>query len=1281
MNFFKRFGLLFLSGFLFSSFVLEAVPKEMNLLPDQGYETELGKVRRLTAHQQEEAVSAEKDTCDFSEGKASLKITVKKNLRIYAAVSHGAKIHGTMPDSVSISYKSNAPGGQLLVRFLTESGGKKNWNYHLFKLPPTPKWKTFSFPLNDVPPDASVIAVEERVTSPGIFQFDDLKFYTGSEKNPSVLILLFEKGSNSCVQGLRYRGLSLPGPMVWNMLSKKQFTIEAAAAFSPGMNLEFLKKFNIVVLGCEGESTLDSQNFSSESSHKLQKMLADYVREGGGLLVMRAPGWQFGTDIKEYNSLLKPFGAEILFEQVVDPAHQFIIPGSGAKVFWTDNLKKHPVTNGVRGFFYPDILNSEYAVSTDFTSPVKTDANWTIPIRGAASASSLRNIKRDKKLQTAAGSFSAAPPLLALREYGKGRIALFPIASTLIWNDSGHAIWGNGILMDGEFGGHPGNGLTLMTNLFDYLAQPSKNVFGGYPPRDMKSKFPGERPTIHWDSKDCGYTGDYLKNCYKGLLGARTSLSGGKGTPEEFIHNAEKAGYDFIVFFEDLSKMDLEKFTRLKDICRKSSNSKISAYPGFRYLDDSGTAWGCFGRNLFYPEKKWFSAKHPGRIATNYPLFHGYGMAPVILLHSNLNPRPSWFAGNFKGFSVFTYQGGKLLDDSLGNYQKMRKYAFRIFPVAVHLVDSPDDVSKAEGGFQTFIRTNGGHDTVDDCLFKNPYSAGKRIDNYPSFVSEGPEIKDFRIFNPFPDLASGSDRCRLHLKVSSDAGITKAVVTDGDDIPPWRCFSAGNRPVFEKEIDFFHDRGRTLMLSVTDAKGRRAISWDTFTGVYENWFPRCTDNFNTMPRGKWYFVPEASLNTRGIENYQSERRFSYIGGPIFQNIGKEGTFPCGVFRPALETRFGYIIDQTVNEHFSAPNSIQYTDSPHDVLPNEFQKHSVRYTYFTGRNTSSLAVLVEGRIEILKAFNAAGPSVFSGTRKSTYYSISETSQNRKTVKIVPGNKITGLLKRNESVAIFPDMNRGALGIIGLSDNLHYEISADKSGNATLALTLDPGKKTFTAGDLYTYRYLWIMGGFSSDPNDRFIQDITEKLGLCGKTAYSVVPEKGEVVDKTFTLKLHSAQKSFSGKVRAAKLPFNLPVLISGLNPNWDAGILYKGENTLLIPEWSVTRYNQLLVNQNAKKFIDELQRIPVLPDGTGFLQVDTEFGDRNVFIGNLLTADNPDIRLTLLDSRPGKQAFEAHNPTDKPITCTVKPGKGFGLLGEFTRKITVPAGSSLRVALQ
>jgi hypothetical protein len=170
----------------------------------------------------------------------------------------------------------------------------------------------------------------------------------------------------------------------------------------------------------------------------------------------------------------------------------------------------------------------------------------------------------------------------------------------------------------------------------------------------------------------------------------------------------------------------------------------------------------------------------------------------------------------------------------------------------------------------------------------------------------------------------------------------------------------------------------------------------------------------------------------------------------------------------------------------------------------------------------------------------------------------------------------------------------------------------------------------------------------------------------------------VISDQYALRLKAQGCGFTGKVSEARLPLQLPVFIEGLNPNWDAGIWYRGKNALVIPEWVVDEVGHRYVERRQRTEEDSLLHFPVLSDGVGMLQIDTEIGAKDLFIGNLLVSDKPDLRLTLTDTRPGKAAFVVHNPTDRDIKCRVKPGPGFTLVGTFDRAVTVAAGSSVSV---
>ncbi|HEY3416510.1 MAG TPA: hypothetical protein VGM23_06475, partial [Armatimonadota bacterium] len=148
---------------------------------------------------------------------------------------------------------------------------------------------------------------------------------------------------------------------------------------------------------------------------------------------------------------------------------------------------------------------------------------------------------------------------------------------------------------------------------------------------------------------------------------------------------------------------------------------------------------------------------------------------------------------------------------------------------------------------------------------------------------------------------------------------------------------------------------------------------------------------------------------------------------------------------------------------------------------------------------------------------------------------------------------------------------------------------------------------------------------------------------------------------------------------AKLPLDLPVFIDGLNERWPAGILYQGRNELMVPVWRIdkvgNRYAELVKTPGE----NQLRRFAI-NNGTGMLQVDTEIGDKDIYIGNLLVCDNREIILSLDDARPDKRIITANNPTDTPVTCTIKPGPGFDLLGNFSKTVTLQPGGFERFSL-
>jgi hypothetical protein len=273
--------------------------------------------------------------------------------------------------------------------------------------------------------------------------------------------------------------------------------------------------------------------------------------------------------------------------------------------------------------------------------------------------------------------------------------------------------------------------------------------------------------------------------------------------------------------------------------------------------------------------------------------------------------------------------------------------------------------------------------------------------------------------------------------------------------------------------------------------------------------------------------------------------------------------------------------------------------------------------------------------------------------------------------------TGPLTEGEYVANMAPIG-GSRAVYPLMSSMRYSVILGSEDRACLLVSVDVGKPRLAKGDTIRYKYLAVWSTVNAPPDNGFIEEVCEKLGLRGRTAYRVEPQHGSVLDTSFALRLQAENGGFAGKITQASLPMGLPVFVAGLNSRWPAGILYKGRNQLLVPTWKMDKVASRHAEQVKVAGENQLLRFAIL-NGTGMLQVDTECGDRDVYIGNLLVCDQPDVFLSLDDVRPGKVVMTANNPTDKELTCTICPGPGFNLLGDFAKTVTLPAGGLVRLS--
>lgn len=1048
------------------------------------------------------------------------------------------------------------------------------------------------------------------------------------------------------------------------------------------ITLDELKRYNFVVLG------IDQSDFklslSEEQATNLGRLLAEYVRQGGGLFITRNGGYQFGQDITALNHILAPFGASVLDEQLVDRTNQH--RGAGCNVFWTGNIvQNHPITQGVRGLFLPE-PHGVYPRYTDFASPIRVDDNWQVLARMENSGGSYHRPKGGKVHPITDGSYSSAAPFLAVRDFGEGKVVLFPVTAPMYWQETHHPFFADGRFIAGDASGKPADGLKLIVNIMQYLSTCAQGKFGGFnSPYNFNAPPPpvlGSRG-VDWDA--VRFQSVYGRQ-YIGLIGAKSNLSGGKGTPQEFIAAAKAAGYNFIVFAEDFAQLTEEEYNTLKAICAAAKAPGFRAYPGFRYTDETGCQWLAFSENTNYPLPAWRSVRFPGRLINNNPLSRGWNWAPVVLLKSNLNPQEPWYKGNYKFIATHTYENGRLVDDSVMNYLALNTSRFCLSPVAVHLIDDPAQVASARNnGMQSVVRW------PDDDVIK-AYTGrycdyrGSYVWFRPTYVTAGPEIRNFAIANfGTSDLAvKGNDRIRIYFNIHSPLGIREIILHDGDKSTPFRRFLPNGAKDFEVTFDSFHLDRRAFILEITDMAGNKCVSQEAWTSISESEFGRCSDNINTMPRGKWWGTPDGKHNMRALEDYMVSRDFRYCGVPIFNTIGPEGSHPRVRHVKVLSSRFCLIVDCYIDKHFIGKTSPNHdrNDDPLELRDNRFYSGVVRHIFFTGRQDSSFFTLVEGNFDIKRSFIDRPTVVTLFSRKNaSNFTYTQLNGQCADVDLLQASLPMAIrIPRTGFAAIHPNAFSGAPGFFALSNNLTAWVRNLGNYNYSLNGVIgENGMVQFRAGTKLQYRYISVCGTFNSNPGSEFMTEMRDGLGIGCAPAYTVTASIGQFRTEDGILRLTPDNGSFRGTTTAADLPIDLPVIMSDLNPNWDAGIVYYGKNQIRTPMYSTNEYLQRSIFMHDVEHQDLLIHIPVLEDGNGYLQIETSRA-RDLFIGNLLICDAPQVRLTVVDTTAGKRKIEVHNPTDQVVRTTVRPARGFTLLGDFARTVEVQPGSSLIVEL-
>ncbi|MBI3909474.1 MAG: hypothetical protein HY320_00905 [Armatimonadetes bacterium] len=1037
--------------------------------------------------------------------------------------------------------------------------------------------------------------------------------------------------------------------------------------------------------------------------------LRRFLDAGGGVFVSI-----FGSDVVNdkfaaWNALLAPYGAAVRREQVVDREHQWHQPSWGHTYAWTNAFADVPITRGLSAVWYPDHTQNRQGLKLG-NSHLIVDQNWQPVVRTMPSGGAY------VLLPDGAPDFSrltqSAPPILAVRPVGAGRLAAQSFPG--FYNVSGGStLMVENIVLEKGDGVRRSDGAQLLLNTFRWLAEPSlaSGKLGGWQPEKELPKKPWPGPPVtldqwEWMRPRVERMDEPIPSRmhhFRGLLGAHTALSNGTGTVAEHCAAARQAGYDFIIFTEQLGSMTPEKYDRLVSECRAASTDRFLALPG---LDVQVWPWGntrtppwnylVFGFEKF-PDRRYLS-EDGTCFARQFDNWYYAQGSPGVAVHSLARRGlPGWFYAFYNCFSLFTYRSGRLVDNSEKEFQRVVDNGACLLPVVTHLCYSAADIQRArQAPFQLYVnvprRQNEAaadyraalHSVGSLLQFGRNMVGGFRTPQ-PSFVSSGPMLEEYAAAGGRPFDLKHLDRIRLVAGVSSPEGLRHISIYDGER--SYRRFAARGKQA-RIAVEDFSRRYWHFVLKAQDAAGGRLISSALVDGSWHIWAQMCTDQQNIIAGPHLYFKGHATLvrfpytppnNVRfwageGDDGPNLADWNSYLAADVAEkgSLKEVNMYAPPEFHLDLASPFAVIVD--ANQGWKGERG-QIIQGPADPVrlrvrtfdfwpavpwatgnlgtdfPDYYQPHPPQVNWGLVEGEAFLTRDVSPAPQV--AVNLRLLGVSGGTGDTCAY-LPAGDAPMVTVQKPPGGwHLEGQLAGRGMLVISP-VTTGSFCLYPLTPGMTFSLTGgDEGWQLALGYHLDgPARK----GQRFPVRFILARGL----PGKTFTQDLhafqafANRFGLTTPHPfYYLGAKQGRVVSSRGLLEMEAHNYGFLGNLWGAdQVREVVGVRIRGLVPRWDAGVFVPKRR------W--------------------LRRIAFV-ENAGYTSLDQTEPQATLYVGNLLVCNNKAVDLRLLGATDRWCRFTVHNSGIRPVTVTVRPAPGFKKvyrIPSFARMVTVPARSTL-----
>lgn len=803
-----------------------------------------------------------------------------------------------------------------------------------------------------------------------------------------------------------------------------------------------------------------------------------------------------------------------------------------------------------------------------------------------------------------------------------------------------------------------------------------------------------------------------------GVIGARTTYSSGKATPDAWVAKARAKGFAYLVFLEEFSKLSRENFDKLKADCARLSSPDFAAIPGFTIDDEIGNHYFYFGTTFPYPQKEFLSAdgtvfvsrdmgldrKNPyvkGQLSMTV-LDYAYTLSGFkltdgnYLFHHNAAPFANFFS-NWDAMAVITSQNGRVIEDATSDYKDLAAFGQGPLPLAFDLLDDPSRLDVTP--WKTVLHFRGAGATGEKV--RDFFNTWHFYPDDPSSatITTGPEIewsftgpRDYEGGNR-GDFVWENYRWILRGKVKAAAGLAKVEVYDGQQL--FRRFLPVGKSNFEFTLDLTHDRQHNLVVIATDAAGNRAISgeqWDRNHRLEEF---NCADRNNQLSYGYLSTKDGTGLMIGGNQALASpNKRISSGSG-----IGPAATFKNDQLLGAPAFDGAATGDPEVIDDIRALGTDKSVIVP--VV------HDAKRLFHTGD-----IAMGEGKREHAFTDNIplgnvwhtlwrTQPTKYSVTRRNTFFQINPDSplavflwdidiqlkedmpnKGFQIAQLLPRQSQLWALRTPESVkagswettpqstpralegslgpggyAAFLDSPLGGSVVFALADDLQYHFDLPRRNSLSLFVsgTNAPQKK----GESRHVQMLMLGIPRLTDSTRNFPAASTEVVERFRRDFGVDGGATGYTV------------KAVEGKVRSQRYILD----IDGKTTNAFSGKL-EGNLISTLPitisqsnrNWSAFLYDRSLRKARPIGVFDAKAWATVPLNGVA-----------DLFIGHPVTADKPGVFLQLTQTGVTAWKLEVHNPSDKPVETMLKPNPHFDPFQgkQFPASpVKIPAGSSI-----